>query len=115
MHAEVFQYLREQGFLDDARYAATYARSKLRLKKWGKMKIVQGLKLKGLKEPHITNALKGLDWDEYYSTIRTLLQQKGRLLKDPEGYVRQQRLVKFVVGKGFEPHLVWEVLKEDAQ
>ena len=61
LHAEVFKYLREQGFLDDARFAKTYAGSKLRLKKWGKMKIVQGLKIKGIKELHISNALKALD------------------------------------------------------
>jgi regulatory protein len=115
LHGEVFQYLREQGFLDDARFAKTYARSKLRMNKWGKLKILQGLKQKGLREPHISNALKALDWDDYYDTIRTLLAQKGRLLKDPEGYQRQQKLVKFLVGKGFEPNLVWEVLKEEAQ
>jgi regulatory protein len=115
LHAEVFKYLREQGFLDDARFAKTYAGSKLRLKKWGKMKIVQGLKIKGIKEPHISNALKALDWDDYYNTIRALLEQKGRLLKDPEGYQRQHKLVTYVVGKGFEPNLVWEVLKEEAQ
>lgn len=115
LHAEVFQYLREQGFLDDARFAKTYARSKLRINKWGKMKIVQGLKQKGLREPHISNALKALDWDDYYDTIRTLLEQKGRLLKDPEGYLRQQKLVKFIAGKGFEPHLIWEVLKEEQE
>ena len=97
MHAEVFQYLREQGFLDDARFAKTYARSKLRLKKWGKMKIVQGLKLKGLKEPHITNALKALDWNDYYSAIRKLLEQKNKILKETDPYTQQHKLAQFVI------------------
>ncbi|CAN5238911.1 regulatory protein RecX [soil metagenome] len=113
MHPEIFQYLREQGFLDDARFAKTYASSKLRLKKWGKLKISQALKTKGIRDPHLSNALKALDWNDYYDAIRKLLEQKGKLLKETNSYTRQQKLAQFVIGKGFEPNLVWEVLKED--
>jgi len=113
MHPEVLQYLREQGFLDDARFAKTYANSKLRLKKWGKLKILQALKAKGIREPHLGNALKALDWDDYYNAIRKLLEQKQKTLKEPNDYIRQQKLAQFVIGKGFEAHLVWEVMKVD--
>ncbi len=114
-HADLLTRLRENGFLDDARYAKTYARSKLRLKKWGKMKISQGLKMKGIKEPHLGNALKALDWDDYYEAMRKLIEQKGKLLKEPNEYIRQQKLAQFVIGKGFEPNLVWEVIKESGK
>lgn len=115
MHAEIFQYLREQGFLDDGRFAKTYAGSKLRLKKWGKIKISQALKMKGIREPHIGNALKALDWNDYYDAIRKLLEQKGKLLKETDSYTRQHKLAQFVISKGFEPNLVWEVMKETTE
>lgn len=114
-HAEIFEDLREQGFLDDARFAKTYASSKLRLKKWGKLKISQALKMKGIREPHISNALKALDWNDYYSAIRKLLEQKNKTLKETNPFTRQHKLAQFVISKGFEPHLVREVMKEGVE
>ena len=54
---KILKLLVDEGYLDDERYASTFVRSKIHLKKWGVNKIRMSLKMKGIGDEIISNAL----------------------------------------------------------
>jgi len=47
---KIVKLLVDEGYLDDERYASTFVRSKIHLKKWGVNKIKMSLKMKGISD-----------------------------------------------------------------
>ena len=62
---KIMKLLVENGFVDDDRYASTFVRSKIHLKKWGVNKIRMALKLKGISDEIISNVLSEIDPEIY--------------------------------------------------
>ena len=66
----------ENGYVDDARYAAAFAREKSRLTGWGPVKITFQLRGKGLSEEAIRQALQEVDAGEASGKLHNLLPAK---------------------------------------
>lgn len=93
--------LYEEEFLDDARYCRAFSLDKLRFAHWGRVKIAQALRMKGLPQADITTALDELPQEEYDEVLASLLAQKARTLHDEDEYTRRCKLIRFALGRGF--------------
>ncbi len=84
--AAVLQRLREQNYIDDARYARDYARSHAQTRRQGKFRIARELRARGVPDRHIDAALDSVfaDTDEH-ALVRTRIERKLRNLRSPEG------------------------------
>ena len=100
------------GFINEERFAIAYAGGKFRLKKWGKLKIKQGLEAHGLTSYCVDKALATIEEEDYQSTLQQLMRQKWQSLKEPDPFVRKHKTAQFLMGKGFEPEIIWSLLKE---
>lgn len=98
----------EEGFVDDTRYARVFAGGKFRIKKWGRNKIKDALRSKGLAGDVIEQGLAEVDEDAYRETLRELLEKKRTLLGEKAPVKRKKKLVDFAVQRGFEYGLVLE-------
>lgn len=107
---EIISELIQTNFLNEERFTMAYVSGKFKMKKWGKIKIKQGLKLKGVTEKMILNALKTIDYDEYLETILVLANKKLPSIKENDAYKRKYKLTSYLMGKGFESNLISEVL-----
>ena len=68
-HVEkVLQTLKKEGFIDESRYAGMFVRDKLRINRWGKIKIQHMLSAKQIPEEIIAEAINGID-DLHYLEI----------------------------------------------
>lgn len=101
-----------EGFLNEERFAKAFAGGKFRMKKWGRLKIVNELEGRGLTRNCIKAGLKEISDQDYYNTLYGILEKKLSLLEEPDQFVRRDKLSKFAIQRGFEPDLVWKVLKE---
>jgi regulatory protein len=101
-----------EGFLNEERFARAFAGGKFRMKKWGKLKIVNELEAKGVSRNCIRMALKEIPDDDYMSTLRSLLENKLSASDEPNVYVLRDKVSKYAIAKGFEPENVWRILKE---
>lgn len=111
---EIISELITDNFLNELRYAKAFAGGKFRVKKWGKKRIVQALKFNQVSAYSIKKALQTeLPEEEYTQTLRQVLEKKNQLLKESNPYKRRQKLAKYAQDKGFESHLIWEILNED--
>ena len=108
---EIISTLISENFLNEERFALAYVSGKFKIKKWGKIKIKQGLKLKRVPEPVIKKALNSIDGDEYFETLKILLEKKQRVEKEKNAIKRQFKLVNYLHGKGFEKDLIFILLK----
>lgn len=109
---EMITHLITENYLNEERFAKAFAGGKFRLKRWGKLKIVQALESKGLTKNCITAGLKEIDPLEYINTVELLIQKKAAQFDEQDPFVRRDKLAQYVIQKGFEPELVWRIIKE---
>lgn len=109
---EMLSHLIAEGYLNEERFARTFAGGKFRLKNWGKIKIIQALESKGLTQNCIKAGLSEIDDKDYINTIESLLLKKLNHVDEPNLYSRRDRLASYLIRKGFEPDAVWTIVKE---
>lgn len=102
----------EENFLNEERFALAYARGKFRMKGWGRNKIIQELKQKGVSTYCINKSMKEIDGGDYKKTFLEALKKKGVTLKAGNTFTKQQKLSSYLIRKGYEPEMVWEAVKE---
>ncbi len=97
-------------FINEERFAMSYVSGKFKIKQWGKRKIEQGLKMKGVSPRLIKDSLNSIDMEEYLSSLNLLLEKKAALLAEKDAYKRKMKLANFAVGKGFENDFIFDIL-----
>lgn len=99
---EVIDYLKSNRFLDEQRFAEAYVQGKLRINKWGRLKIKAGLQQKRVAREIIEKAFQNLNEEEYNEILNDLYQRKKKELnreKDP--WIQKQKILRFLASRGF--------------
>ncbi len=99
-------------FLNEERFACAYARGKFRIKKWGKNKILSGLRAHRISEYCIKKAMKEIDDEEYLQTLTSILKSKSILIKEKNPFHKKIKLTRFALSRGFENDLIQDCLTE---
>ena len=102
----------EFNFLNEERYARSFARGKFRIKKWGKLKIRMALKKREVYFKCIEFAMLEIDDKTYLNTLKELLQKKNDILKETNLYKRKMKLINYLVNRGYEYDLIHDALVE---
>ncbi|TCD11993.1 RecX family transcriptional regulator [Pedobacter frigidisoli] len=108
---EILSDLITNNFLNEERFAKSYASGKFNIKKWGRVKIKQGLKLKGVPDRILQKALYSLDDDDYMQTLENLAIKKDNTLTESNPLKRKYKLMTYLQGRGFENDLILLALK----
>ena len=109
----IVQRLLDEHFIDEGRYARAFVSDKFRFARWGRIKIRQALRQKGIAAADINEALQTIDDDAYRQTLIELLAAKRRTLKASSPYEANGKLIRFAAGRGFEPSLICQFLDAD--
>ena len=97
---ELVASLRADKFVDDARYAAAFAREKSSLTGWGPVKIRFALRAKGMSETDITAGLAEIDSSRAEERLERLTAAKWKSLQDdPQGKLK---LIRFALSRGYD-------------
>jgi regulatory protein len=105
-------HLIEENYLNEERFARAYVSGKYRIKRWGKNKILQGLKLKRVSSYCIKLGFSEIDEDDYHITINQLIEKKNHLITAKSKLERQQKIGSYLIQRGFESELVWPAVKD---
>ena len=98
----IIQFLYDEKYLDEERFAHAYARDKMRYSQWGRQKIDQHLRMLHISAAARSEALEALPGEEYAAMLEHVLEVKARSLKAESEYERRGKLVRFALGRGFE-------------
>ena len=98
----ILRHLVEEKYVDDRRYAEAYVKDKYRFNKWGRIKIAQGLRMKGIDTETIKSAMEVIDEEEYQGILRELIKAKRKNTRGTSEYEINGKLIRFATGRGFE-------------
>jgi regulatory protein len=109
---QVMVHLIAENFLNEARFACSFARGKHRIKQWGKIRITLELKAKKITSGLITLALKEISPEEYLETFENLAVRNWESIRETNPIKKRKKFCDYLLRKGFESNLVYEKLKD---
>ncbi|WP_339726388.1 regulatory protein RecX [Maribacter stanieri] len=108
----IIAQLIEDRFLNEERFAKSFARGKFNIKKWGKNKIVRELKFRNISKYNITTALEEIEPEAYLTTLDDLANKRLQQITETNIQKRRKKLADYLLYRGWESHLVYEKLQE---
>jgi regulatory protein len=105
--------LLEDKYLNEERFARSFVRGKFNYKHWGRQKIRQELKKKGITDNLIRIALQEINDRDYQSTLRKLIISKQKQLKEKSARIRDYKTIQFLITKGYEIEVIKENLNSE--
>ena len=109
---KILDYLLDNRFVNDERFAKSFVRGKVNQSGWGVNKIRFHLIQKGIDKDIIEEALGQTDEETYRQRLIEILKAKAKTVKAASDYEKKRKLAAYAMQKGFEGSLIWEVLKE---
>ncbi len=108
----ILEILINESYIDEMRYAKSFCRGKFNIKKWGKNKIKYELKKKNISKNCISEGLNEIDDCSYLNILEKIYNKKKENTSEKNIIIKNNKIAAFLISKGFERNLVWEVIKE---
>lgn len=105
-------HLIQGNYLNEERFARTYARGKFRIKHWGRDRIVRELKGRQISAPNIKAALGEIDPGDYLEALDVLAGKRMEQLAGDSPPKQRRKLADYLLYRGWESHLVWDKVEE---
>ena len=108
---DIIEYLIDNDYLNEERYTKMFIQGKLRIKKWGRIKLKYELKLKGIDAKIIDAKINKIREEEYLNYFNQFSRKKIKLLK---GTNNQKKIsfINYFTYRGWEKSLIYEKLKD---
>ena len=111
----IITILTAENFINEPRYAVSFVKDKFNYNKWGKVKMASQLKAKGISSGNIKTAFREIDDETYMRMIKNLLTSHRRTIKAKNQYDLKAKLLRYGLSKGFESHILYDILGEDPE
>ena len=109
---KILDYLLDNRFVNDERFAKSFVRGKINQSGWGVNKIRFHLIQKGIDKDIIDEALGQTDNEVYRQRLIDILKTKSKTIKAANDFEKKRKLAAYAMQKGFEGNLIWEILKD---
>lgn len=109
---EILDYLLNNRFANDERFAKSFVRGKINQSGWGVNKIRFYLIQKSIDKEIIDEALEQTDEETYRQRLIDILKTKSKIVKAANDFEKKRKLAAYAMQKGFEGNLVWDILKD---
>ncbi|KEO72088.1 regulatory protein RecX [Anditalea andensis] len=106
----LLSYMIEEGFLNEERFAVAFVGGKFRIKKWGRNKILNELKIRKISPNCIKSGMKEIPAEEYWQTLQGLAEKKWESMSDKNDFIRSQKVFRYLMSRGYEADLIQEVI-----
>ena len=117
---EIIDFLKAEKYLDDSRFAKSFASDKARFSSWGPRKIKATLFQHHIPESIIDTALDNIDPKIWKEAIMKCAVAKARSLDliGEEGWEHRRKLFAYLIGRGFfskEANIAVKIMKNRQQ
>ena len=99
-------------FLNEERFACSFARGKHRIKHWGKIRIVNELKFRKISATLIKIALKEIDDSDYFEIFDALADKHWETITERNTMKKRKKFCDYLLRKGWETELIYQKVKE---
>ena len=98
-------------YLDEERFARSFARGKFKIKRWGRAKITRELKQRDISAYCIKKAMTEIEDEDYLQTLEDELLRRNRIEKKGlHPYLKRRKLADYMFQRGYESFLTWEAI-----
>lgn len=107
--AKVIDRLKELKYIDDKSFARDYITTRTQLNPRGKMLLKMELRMKGIEDSIIKDALENASLDEEMLAERVI----SKRMKQYEGldkYKKKEKIMRLLISRGFKPDTIYKVL-----
>ena len=110
---EITIELIQDDFLNEERFANTFARGKFRIKGWGKVRIKNELQARFVHEKLIEKAITNqIDPIDYLSSAKETLRKKTEATAHLESSNQKKKIINHLLRKGFEWEIISKLIKD---
>lgn len=109
---DILNYLKEEKYIDDERYAKAYVNEKFRINKWGRIKMRYYLRMKGLPDDIIETGMDAIDKKKYADVLLKTMKEKARKIKKKNKFEKMGQIIRYTQNRGFEPELIHRYMNE---
>ena len=99
-------------FIDDHRFAISFCRGKFRIKKWGKIKIINELKKKNILHIYISKGIQEINDTEYMQELNIQFQKKKNNINEKNEFIKNKKIASYLINKGYESNFVWDKIRQ---
>ncbi len=107
----VIRRLKDQGYLNDAKYAAAYSSFRRDNEKFGRRRVITDLKVKGVHGEVIEKAVASV-YDEVNEEKQAREYLRRKRLKKPTDQKQAARIFRQLMRAGFGPKTIFTILKK---
>lgn len=109
---KIIVHLIQQNYLNEERFAKSFARGKFRIKKWGRQRIIRELKFRKISEYLIKMALQEISETEYVQTFHELAEKKFDMIRESNVQKKKKKLINYLMYRGWESTLIYEKIHD---
>ena len=108
---KILQSLIDNDYLNEDRYAKMFIQGKLRIKKWGRIKLKYELRLKGLDINIIDDNINKIKEEEYIQYFNEFSINNIKFLKGTKDQ-KKRAFINYFTYRGWENSLIYQKLKD---
>ncbi len=107
----LLEELENETYVDEARYAKSFARGKFHSNRWGRLRIRRELRQRKIPATLIESGLGEISEEEYRSCLEKILRSRMAGGEGSEDlFIRKNKTAQYAYRRGFEPELTWSIL-----
>ncbi|MAU30393.1 MAG: recombinase RecX [Flavobacteriaceae bacterium] len=108
---DIIEYLIHNDYLNQERYIKMFIQGKIRIKKWGRIKLKYELRLKGIDIKTINEHINQIKEEDYINYFNEFSTNKIKFLKGSMDQ-KKRSFINYFTYRGWENSLIYEKLKD---
>lgn len=109
---KIISELIKANYLNETRFTQSFVRGKFRIKKWGKNRILQELKVRDISSFNIKLGMKEISDDNYQKTFYELFEKRRREVKQLTKTEQKKKIFSYMSYRGWENSKIYDALRD---
>ena len=109
---EIVSNLIKDNYLNESRFSKSFVRGKFNIKNWGKVRIVNELKLRNISIYNINLGLKEIDDQDYINKLEDIFNKKLSSLSNLNSNLKKKKIISYLLCRGWESNLIYSKANE---
>ena len=107
----IVEYLIDNDYLNEERYTKMFIQGKLRIKKWGRIKLKYELRSKGIDIKTINEYINQINEEDYINYFNEFSTSKIKFLKGTKDQ-KKRSFINYFTYRGWENNLIYQKLRD---
>ena len=109
---QIILHLMQNDYLNESRFAQSFARGKFKNKNWGRVRITRELKMRNISAYNIKLAMNEITESDYLAAFNKLAERRFESIRESNKQKKKKKLADYLLYRGWETHLVYDKVRE---